>query len=56
MTVSSPCIRNCCLDDEDVCLGCYRTVEEIIQWADSSDNEKRLILQVAEKRKSERIE
>ena len=56
MTVPSPCIRNCCLDDEDVCLGCFRTVEDIICWADSSENEKLQILHVAEKRKLERIE
>lgn len=30
--VESPCVGNCCLDDDDVCLGCYRTLEEIKAW------------------------
>ncbi len=30
--VASPCVRKCCLDDDDVCLGCGRSIEEIIGW------------------------
>ncbi|EKO3464267.1 DUF1289 domain-containing protein [Vibrio fluvialis] len=37
--VPSPCIRNCCLDDNDVCLGCFRTLEEILAWTRSSEPE-----------------
>ena len=54
MSVASPCIRNCCLDKKDVCLGCGRTVEEIVRWADVDDEEKRKILAAAEKRKAAR--
>lgn len=43
----SPCIRDCCLDKQDICIGCGRTVEEIIRWGD--DNEKQQILNVAKK-------
>jgi len=28
----SPCIRNCCLDDDLTCLGCFRSLEEIKEW------------------------
>jgi len=38
--VPSPCVRNCCLDERDVCLGCYRHIDEIIGWSGSSDEEK----------------
>ncbi len=31
-TPASPCIRQCCLDDADECLGCGRTLEEIKAW------------------------
>ncbi|MCP5161517.1 MAG: DUF1289 domain-containing protein [Hahellaceae bacterium] len=31
-TVENPCIRCCCLDLDDVCLGCGRTYEEIVAW------------------------
>ena len=51
MPVESPCIRNCCLNKEDVCIGCGRTVEEITRWGDANDNEKLKILAAAGKRK-----
>lgn len=28
----NPCIRNCCLGEGDVCLGCFRTLAEILSW------------------------
>jgi predicted Fe-S protein YdhL (DUF1289 family) len=31
-TSASPCIRQCCLDDADECVGCGRTLEEIKAW------------------------
>ena len=43
--VESPCIRMCCLDDEDVCLGCYRTLTEICGWSAASDEERLEILE-----------
>ena len=54
MPASSPCVRNCCLDKKDICLGCGRTLEEIIRWGDANDEEKTRILKIADKRKSER--
>ncbi len=50
MPVESLCVRNCCLDKQDVCIGCGRTVEEIIRWGDADDKEKREILVAVEKR------
>ncbi len=50
MTIESPCVRNCCLDKQDVCIGCGRMVDEIIRWGDSDDKEKLLILENVEKR------
>ncbi len=29
----SPCIRQCTLDDRDECVGCGRTIDEILVWA-----------------------
>ena len=48
--VASPCVRNCCLDDEDVCLGCHRTVTEIMAWGMATNPERRAILQRAQER------
>jgi uncharacterized protein len=38
--VKSPCIRNCCLDMSNLCMGCYRTLEEICEW-NMADNDRR---------------
>jgi hypothetical protein len=38
--LASPCVRNCCLDEGDVCMGCGRSLEEIIAWSTASDGEK----------------
>ncbi|HBA67101.1 MAG: DUF1289 domain-containing protein [Gammaproteobacteria bacterium HGW-Gammaproteobacteria-10] len=42
--VDSPCVGNCCLDDYDVCLGCYRTLEEIKSWGVVDDEARINIL------------
>lgn len=54
MPVSSPCVRNCCLDRQDVCIGCGRTVDEIIRWGDADDKEKLVIIMAAKKRNANR--
>jgi uncharacterized protein len=38
--LASPCVRNCCLDESNVCMGCGRSLEEIIAWSTASDSEK----------------
>ena len=38
--VPSPCIRHCTLDDQQVCIGCYRTIDDIVAWS-SLGNEAR---------------
>jgi len=40
MNTASPCIKVCKLDDGDVCMGCYRTRDEIARWTQMSDDEK----------------
>lgn len=48
--VESPCVRNCCLDDDDVCLGCGRALSEIVRWNEAGDDERRTILENSRKR------
>ncbi|MEH6473670.1 MAG: DUF1289 domain-containing protein [Halopseudomonas sp.] len=43
-TLNSPCIRNCCLDEQDVCVGCFRTIDEILQWGGADNYRKQQIL------------
>lgn len=50
----SPCIRHCCLDDRDICLGCGRSLQEILDWHGASDDDRRAILQRAEQRREAR--
>lgn len=43
--VPSPCNNNCFMDFETkLCKGCFRTIDEIISWANISSEEKRQIL------------
>ena len=30
---ASPCVSICMLDDENVCVGCHRTLDEITYWS-----------------------
>ncbi len=54
MAVSSPCIRACCLDDDDVCLGCFRSLDEITAWGTMSDDERLRCLARCQQRKASR--
>ena len=40
---ASPCVRKCTLDLEDVCLGCGRTLDEILEWSKASVDRKQEI-------------
>jgi predicted Fe-S protein YdhL (DUF1289 family) len=43
-TVPSPCVSICALDDEDICVGCFRSGREISDWGKLTDAEKRAVL------------
>ncbi|MFM9874568.1 MAG: DUF1289 domain-containing protein [Fimbriimonadaceae bacterium] len=38
--IKSPCTKVCRLDENDVCEGCQRTIDEIIAWP-SLNNQKK---------------
>lgn len=46
----SPCISVCVLDEDDICMGCYRSADEITDWFMASDDEKREVLRRARER------
>ena len=50
----SPCVRNCCLDDADVCIGCGRHVDEILRWGAADAGEREDILARAAARRAAR--
>lgn len=41
---ANPCVRNCCLNEHDFCLGCFRHISEIQQWYRLTDKQKQVIL------------
>lgn len=47
---ASPCVSICVLDEEQICLGCYRSSDEITQWFGASVDDKNEILDNAKKR------
>ncbi|MGB0734270.1 MAG: DUF1289 domain-containing protein [Pontibacterium sp.] len=49
--VTTPCVRQCCLDANDVCLGCFRTLEEILAWQAMSEEERKAAMLVIGARK-----
>ncbi|MBA4293360.1 DUF1289 domain-containing protein [bacterium] len=51
--VESPCVRVCRLDQDDVCLGCHRTIQEIISWPNLSETQKARIIEKVEARQDQ---
>jgi len=48
--VRSPCVSVCALDENDVCIGCHRTGDEILRWTQMSNDERRDVLREVAKR------
>jgi predicted Fe-S protein YdhL (DUF1289 family) len=42
--IESPCISICALDENDICVGCYRSAEEITRWSQADNVERRSII------------
>ena len=42
-SVHSPCVGVCALDDDDICIGCLRSGQEIGQWGYLDNSGKREI-------------
>lgn len=52
MAVPSPCLDLCKFDRKsDMCVGCFRTAQEIRQWKKLTDHKRREIL--ADRRRRE---
>jgi len=46
--IESPCVSICRYEDE-VCVGCGRTVDDVVNWYDMTDDEKQAVLNRIEK-------
>lgn len=40
----NPCVDNCRLDDQGICLGCSLSADEVNQWNRASNQERLLML------------
>lgn len=48
--VASPCVSVCALDEQDICTGCQRTVDEITRWGRMDNAERRVVLKLCHER------
>ena len=50
MSDLSPCISVCILDDDNICIGCYRTEKEIETWDTLSEDEQKKLTEECRER------
>ncbi|BES71906.1 hypothetical protein RE428_29240 [Marinobacter nanhaiticus D15-8W] len=51
--VRSPCVSVCALDENDICIGCQRTADEITRWSQMSDEERLQVMKLVIQREDE---
>jgi predicted Fe-S protein YdhL (DUF1289 family) len=52
LNISSPCINICQMDASNgLCLGCFRTIEEITVWSRADDAQRANILAAVTQRR-----
>jgi predicted Fe-S protein YdhL (DUF1289 family) len=45
-TIATPCVKICRLDlSQPLCVGCFRTLDEIAGWRDFSDARRQAVLE-----------
>ncbi|MCK5829740.1 MAG: DUF1289 domain-containing protein [Methylococcales bacterium] len=49
--LESPCVRKCCLNENDICLGCFRSLTEITQWTSVNEGARKEFLKNSAKRR-----
>jgi uncharacterized protein len=51
--LESPCDGNCNIDSQtQLCIGCFRTIDEIISWYMATDEQKKIVMDKVKNRKS----
>lgn len=51
--VRSPCVSVCALDENDICIGCQRTADEITRWSQMTDEERLEVMKLVVQREDE---
>ncbi len=52
-SVASPCISVCALNENEICLGCGRSLHEIAEWSAADDTRRQMMLEQARQRLSQ---
>ena len=52
--IPSPCVDICSLNDDDICIGCFRSGDEISSWGKMSNEEKIQTLNKVRERRSQK--
>ena len=50
--IASPCVGRCGLNEDDICVGCFRTREEVTGWAEADNQERLAIINNSKQRKN----
>ena len=48
--VPNPCVNLCSLNGDNICIGCYRTIDEVGAWGRLNDEERLRVLENCEMR------
>lgn len=52
--IASPCVRQCGMDAERrYCLGCTRTLDEIVNWSKMSPGQRLAVMQILPDRRAQ---
>ena len=51
--VYSPCLGACVLNDDEMCVGCFRLLSEIQWWSTFDQNERKRVVEACDERKQE---
>lgn len=52
--IKSPCQLICTYDTDNVCVGCYRSAEEVANWDSYSEEKKIKVMENIAKRREEK--
>lgn len=50
LDVASPCTGVCRVDGDNMCVGCGRLIDEIVEWSRASEARRRVIVRLAAER------
>jgi len=51
MKIETPCISICKLDSKSICIGCFRTTDEIARWREMTNCERVAIMRDLDRRR-----